>query len=229
MGTALTERQLERAWRVAHCPVLLFDGDTAGRKAALRAAERAMPFVGPGKSLAIAQLPDGEDPDSLARSAGATRSKRRSPPRCRSPTGCSRRCWPGRMTLLHPRSPRGLWKRLAALAGVIQDGETKAQYLADWRARFDQGVSPCTPRPQRRRHASRWKAGDRFRPGGEGRATVKVGRGGLAAPNARMGAGNAGKGRALGLGRRRRVTAGLIDEAAAEEALDMSKHCAEAT
>jgi DNA primase len=70
MGTAVTERQLERAWRVAHCPVLLFDGDSAGRKAALRTAERAMPFVEPGQSLAIAQLPDGEDPDSLARSGG---------------------------------------------------------------------------------------------------------------------------------------------------------------
>jgi DNA primase len=70
MGTAVTERQLERAWRVAHCPVLLFDGDAAGRKAALRAAERAMPHVGPGKSLAIAQLPQGEDPDSLVRSGG---------------------------------------------------------------------------------------------------------------------------------------------------------------
>lgn len=70
MGTALTERQLERAWRVAHCPVLLFDGDSAGRKAALRAAERAMPQVGPGRTLSIAQLPDGEDPDSLVRSGG---------------------------------------------------------------------------------------------------------------------------------------------------------------
>jgi DNA primase len=69
-GTALTEHQLERAWRVAHCPVLLFDGDSAGRKAALRAAERAMAHVGPGKSLLIATLPDGEDPDSLARSGG---------------------------------------------------------------------------------------------------------------------------------------------------------------
>jgi DNA primase len=75
MGTALTERQLERAWRVAHCPVLLFDGDAAGRKAALRAAERAMPHVGPGKSLAIAQLPDGEDPDSLAHRSGDRRGR----------------------------------------------------------------------------------------------------------------------------------------------------------
>jgi DNA primase len=70
MGTAVTERQLERAWRVTHCPVLLFDGDSAGAKAALRAAERAMPFVGPGQSLAIAQLPTGEDPDSIARNGG---------------------------------------------------------------------------------------------------------------------------------------------------------------
>lgn len=69
-GTALTEQQLERAWRVAHCPVLLFDGDSAGRKAALRAAERAMAHVGPGQSLAIASLPEGEDPDSIARSGG---------------------------------------------------------------------------------------------------------------------------------------------------------------
>jgi DNA primase len=69
-GTALTEQQLERAWRVAHCPVLFFDGDGAGRKAALRAAERAMPHVGPGQSLAIATLPEGEDPDSIARAGG---------------------------------------------------------------------------------------------------------------------------------------------------------------
>jgi DNA primase len=71
MGTALTERQLERAWRLVNCPILLFDGDEAGRKAALRAAERAMPHVGPGKSLAIAQMPQGEDPDSLVRAGGA--------------------------------------------------------------------------------------------------------------------------------------------------------------
>jgi DNA primase catalytic core len=70
MGTAVTDRQLERAWRATHCPVLLFDGDAAGRKAALRAAERAMPHVGPGKSLLVATLPEGEDPDSLARSGG---------------------------------------------------------------------------------------------------------------------------------------------------------------
>jgi DNA primase len=62
MGTALTERQLERAWRVAHCPVLLFDGDSAGRKAALRAAERAMPHVGPGKAWRSRSCPTAKTP-----------------------------------------------------------------------------------------------------------------------------------------------------------------------
>lgn len=67
MGTALTPEQLERAWRVHHCPILLFDGDAAGRRAAVKACERAMPMLGPGASLAIALLPDGMDPDDLAR------------------------------------------------------------------------------------------------------------------------------------------------------------------
>lgn len=77
MGTALTEAQLERAWRVCECPVLLLDGDKAGRGAALRACERAMPMLGTtmagaggGASLSVALLPDGMDPDDLARAEG---------------------------------------------------------------------------------------------------------------------------------------------------------------
>lgn len=71
MGTAMTEAQLMRAWRVHHCPILLFDGDSAGRKAALRACERAMPMVGAqGCSLAVAVLPEGADPDSFVRAEG---------------------------------------------------------------------------------------------------------------------------------------------------------------
>ncbi|HEY0314710.1 MAG TPA: DNA primase [Sphingomonas sp.] len=70
LGTALTERQLERAWGLVDVPILCFDGDSAGRKAAYRAAERAMPLLRPGKSLAFAMLPAGMDPDDLARSGG---------------------------------------------------------------------------------------------------------------------------------------------------------------
>jgi hypothetical protein len=51
--------------------------------------------------------------------------------------------------MMTPEARSGLWKRLAALAGVIQDGETKAQYLADLARALRPGVSPCTPRPER--------------------------------------------------------------------------------
>jgi DNA primase len=71
LGTALTERQMERAWGLVDVPILCFDGDGAGRKAALRAAERAIPLLRPGKSLAFAMLPAGMDPDDLARAGGA--------------------------------------------------------------------------------------------------------------------------------------------------------------
>lgn len=71
MGTALTEAQLLRAWRVHHCPTLLFDGDAAGRKAAVRACRVALPHCAPGHELAVALLPDGQDPDDLVRAEGA--------------------------------------------------------------------------------------------------------------------------------------------------------------
>src|ERR1700751_167948 len=51
-------------------PILCFDGDRAGQKAACRAAERALPHLAPGKSLRFALLPEGQDPDDLARSGG---------------------------------------------------------------------------------------------------------------------------------------------------------------
>ena len=70
LGTALTEGQIELLWRLAPEPVLCFDGDTAGRRAAARAAERALPLLRPGYSLRFAMLPQGEDPDSLIRDLG---------------------------------------------------------------------------------------------------------------------------------------------------------------
>src|ERR1051325_522192 len=53
LGTALTEAQLERLWRLSGVPILCFDGDAAGQKAALRAAHRALPMLTPGRSLSF--------------------------------------------------------------------------------------------------------------------------------------------------------------------------------
>lgn len=65
LGTALTEEQIMLAWRLSPEPILCFDGDTAGFKAALRAAERVLPLLKPGFSLQFIFLPQGEDPDTL--------------------------------------------------------------------------------------------------------------------------------------------------------------------
>src|SRR5207244_10875258 len=70
LGTALTENQLALLWRMADEPILCFDGDRAGQKAAWRAADLALPHLKPGKSLRFALLPEGQDPDDLARSGG---------------------------------------------------------------------------------------------------------------------------------------------------------------
>jgi DNA primase len=70
LGTALTENQLALLWKMADEPILCFDGDKAGQKAAWRAADLALPHLKPGKSLRFALLPEGQDPDDLARSGG---------------------------------------------------------------------------------------------------------------------------------------------------------------
>ncbi len=70
LGTALTEDQLSLLWKMSDEPVLCFDGDSAGRNAAYRAVDIALPRLQPGKSLKFALLPDGQDPDDLVRSGG---------------------------------------------------------------------------------------------------------------------------------------------------------------
>ncbi|MFN5902812.1 MAG: DNA primase, partial [Novosphingobium sp.] len=62
LGTALTERQLELLWRLVETPILCFDGDAAGQRAAMRAISRALPLLRPAHSLRIVRLPTGLDP-----------------------------------------------------------------------------------------------------------------------------------------------------------------------
>jgi DNA primase len=70
LGTALTEEQVKLLWRMADEPILCFDGDAAGRKAAFRAVETALPLLTPGHSVRFAFLPGGLDPDDLVRQSG---------------------------------------------------------------------------------------------------------------------------------------------------------------
>ncbi|MDE0059321.1 MAG: DNA primase [Defluviicoccus sp.] len=71
LGTALTESHLHELWRMAPEPILCFDGDEAGKRAARRAAERALPLLEPGRSLQFVSLPPGQDPDGLVAEGGS--------------------------------------------------------------------------------------------------------------------------------------------------------------
>jgi DNA primase len=70
LGTALTEFQLRELWRLGSEPIICFDGDAAGQRAAVRALHRALPLLQPGCGLRFAVLPSGDDPDSLIRRCG---------------------------------------------------------------------------------------------------------------------------------------------------------------
>jgi DNA primase len=70
-GTALTEEQLQLLWRSGGAPVLCFDGDAAGKRAADRTLDLALPHFGPGRTVRIAHAPEGHDPDDIFRQSGA--------------------------------------------------------------------------------------------------------------------------------------------------------------
>ncbi len=74
MGTALTEEQILSLWKMIPGPekepILCFDGDSAGRRAAERARDRLLPLLLPGQSVRFAFLPEGEDPDTMIRARG---------------------------------------------------------------------------------------------------------------------------------------------------------------
>lgn len=73
LGTALTEDQLKIAWRAKAKPIICFDGDSAGKKAARRALERALPLINVNRSIAFAILPEGQDPDDILQNFGKKR------------------------------------------------------------------------------------------------------------------------------------------------------------
>ncbi len=74
MGTALTDEQILRLWKLIpmdmKVPILCFDGDKAGQRAAFRACENLLPLLKPNHSARFAFLPDGQDPDSLIKEKG---------------------------------------------------------------------------------------------------------------------------------------------------------------
>ncbi|HEY8380953.1 MAG TPA: DNA primase [Microvirga sp.] len=127
LGTALTEDQLALLWRMSDEPVLCFDGDKAGRRAAYRALDLALPSLESGKSLRFALLPEGQDPDDLARDGGG--------PAVERVLAAARPLvdilWARETetaTLETPEQRAGLERRLKDALGVIRDETLKRYY-----------------------------------------------------------------------------------------------------
>lgn len=72
LGTATTAEHLQKLFRLCDEVFFCFDGDRAGRDAAWRAMNNALPAIKPGKQARFMFLPDGEDPDTLVREKGKT-------------------------------------------------------------------------------------------------------------------------------------------------------------
>ncbi|MGN6486911.1 MAG: DNA primase, partial [Devosia sp.] len=70
MGTALTEEHLQLLWRMSEQPILCFDGDSAGQRAAAKTTDLVLPHLAPGRTVKIATLPEGQDPDDLIKEGG---------------------------------------------------------------------------------------------------------------------------------------------------------------
>ncbi len=157
LGTAMTEQQLSRLWRLVDEPVMCFDGDTAGRRAALRAAERALPLLVPGKSLRFVTLPDGEDPDSLVRVRGAA-AFRGVLAAAQPLVDLVWRAESGARPLDTPERRAALERALRSRVDAIADPQVRWQYHAEFRHRLGELWSDST-RPRRgQRHR---KAPDR--------------------------------------------------------------------
>lgn len=153
LGTALTERQIEMLWRLVEVPVLCFDGDAAGQRAAMRAVTRALPLLRPAHSLQIVRLPAGMDPDDLVRRDGA-KGLEALIARAQSLLDLLWEHEREAAPLASPEDKAGLKARLMAHVETIADPDIKALYRRELLERFSAFAFP-------RREERPWQPGGR--------------------------------------------------------------------
>jgi DNA primase len=141
LGTALTENQLALLWKMADEPILCFDGDKAGQKAAWRAAELALPHLKPGKSLRFALLPEGQDPDDLARSGGRGAVEEV----IGAARGLAEMVWSREIeggSFATPERRAALEARIGELSNSIRDEVVRRYYRQDFSERLQRSFAP---------------------------------------------------------------------------------------
>lgn len=147
-GTALTEAQLERLWRLDPSPILCFDGDNAGKKASIRAATRALPLLRPDRTLRFVELPAGQDPDDVIRAGGREAFEAL----LSDPEPLDAHLWRHELEaerLTTPEAWAGLKERLVAHAAAIAHSDLSRIYREDWLNRFYEQRRPAGSGPQR--------------------------------------------------------------------------------
>jgi len=169
LGTALTEHQLGLLWRLVETPILCFDGDAAGQRAAMRAIARALPLLKPAHSLRIVRLPAGLDPDDLIKQQGAQAME--------DLLGQARplidTLWEHErdvLPLATPEDKAGLKARLMAHVEAIADPEIRGLYKRELSDRFSayayprregggggSGWNPAHGRPAAPRRSGPWR------------------------------------------------------------------------
>ena len=156
LGTALTPDQIQLVWKLHDEPVLCFDGDAAGQRAQLRALERILPVLEPGKSARFATLPDGKDPDDVIAAAG--------PEGFRKIVGMAQSLidslWgqmAARFDLRQPESRASFWQAVRSYVRGIANNQVRVAYgdeiesrIAAMRAEM-RGLSVAVMPPQRSR------------------------------------------------------------------------------
>jgi len=153
LGTALTPEQCGLLWRMAEEPILCFDGDKAGLKAAFRAVDTALPLIGPGRTLRFVLLSDGQDPDELLRAGGPAAVAQA----LGQPMPLVDLLWLRETegaTLDTPERRAGLERRLREIAGQIADETLRRYYQQELNERLDRLVGRGAERFVGRRNAA---------------------------------------------------------------------------
>ena len=186
-GTAVTETQLERMWRLDGQPICCFDGDAAGQKAAVRAAMRALPHLAPERTLRFVALPAGQDPDDLVNSGGREAVEAL----LASPEPLVERLWRHEVDsapLDTPEARAGLKQRLMEHTQAIGDPSVRQLYREEWLRKFDALVRPQRTQARSLFPRREWqKRGGKFTPPNPPtlESTRGVHRGGIEPPIAR--------------------------------------------
>ena len=148
MGTALTEDQITEAWKIVPEPILCFDGDNAGIKAALRSVDRALPILRAGYSLKFMFLPDKMDPDEFLKAKGRDEFLKL----MQQTTPLMQLLWDKNTRNIPAQTPEQkalIEKNIMEEVSKIQDEKVRGYYVQEMQKRIYETYGRGSLRPQR--------------------------------------------------------------------------------